>query len=246
MKKRINHLNPVFYLKNFWGLNKKLWVYSERHKYRPYSTNPIKASKKNEYYGKYEDILEQNYESPFAVVLKNYITIGKLSNDKEKQDFSKGVSHMFSRYVYIESLKKETGNDEALKHALDKRIVENRAQKILNMNWELIKAPVGSYFITSDFPVTPHIPKPNGDIYPEDIFEDPCVAVSFPLSKNICWLGRYNNLELKDLDVLIKNHLNPQRIKGCYKEVYAPVNDPEISELCFSQAPIQPFRNLYE
>tara|TARA_R110002050_G_scaffold44475_1_gene105933 strand:- start:4057 stop:4305 length:249 start_codon:yes stop_codon:yes gene_type:complete len=63
-KKRINHLNPSSYLKNFCDKKGMLWVYAKQNQYKPYHLNPENAARVREYYGKYEDNIEQDYESP--------------------------------------------------------------------------------------------------------------------------------------------------------------------------------------
>lgn len=244
-KKRVNHLTPSSYLKNFCDDKGFLWVYAEQNQYNPYHLKPENAARAKEYYGKFEDYLAQNYESPFIPLINQYIKFGKLAKDK-KHGFALLVSHMFSRYVFVEYLKKEIGKSGAVEHALDEKIIENRAQKILSMDWELVRAPIGKYFITCDLPVLSHIPNPGGDIPPEEVFEIPRTTISFPLSQNVCWIARYNNWNFKDLNELIK-HLNRQRIKCCYKEIYAPVEDTDLIKLLYYElGAIKPFRNLYD
>ena len=97
------------------------------------------------------------------------------------------------------------------------------------MQWSLLDAPVGKFFITSDNPVVLESLLP-----PEPVgFASPQAVVSFPLSPAICWVGSWvpgaPERQLADPETV--DDFNRLRVASAERFFFADRQDADIVDM---------------
>jgi hypothetical protein len=126
------------------------------------------------------------------------------------------------------STKKLTGNtfiENLLFHA------DTLKAELVTRPWQVLKAPAGTEFVTSDNPVITFIKLRDDLWHPGHGFRKPGVVVAFPLAPTACLTVGVAGREFQEVDAATVTRMNELVVSCCDRFVYSKMNSVEISNM---------------
>lgn len=113
------------------------------------------------------------------------------------------------------------------------QVVEDVERILSRMEWSLLCAPRGTFFLASDHPMCRWISPDKLNIYGGGLI-DRDIEITVPLSRRICACGHWiasDQKTYKEISVQLVHEVNRRTVWNARNFVYGPANDTKIMEV---------------
>jgi hypothetical protein len=138
------------------------------------------------------------------------------------------IREMIRRVAATFSQKEMTGNafiKDLLFHA------EMVKAELVSKTWQVLKAPAGIEFVTSDNPVITFLKLREDLWHPGHGFRTPGVVVAFPLAPNACLTMGWEGREFQEVDAAAVTRINEMIVSCCDRFVYSKTFNNQVQAM---------------
>lgn len=188
------------------------------------STQRLEWTKRN-WFQVYEQLDEAMKDEVFAAALVEHFN-RKLGGDK---------SVGWIQHHMKELIQQEATTANAKNNFLEQLVtnVEMTKSALLNRRISILKAPIGTQFVTSDYPLVTFAPLANGEFLPGEGFGKPTTMMVFPIAPNACLcFGGDDPATRHEVDSKVVDKINWIVMASAHHFVFAQTEDAQIDKLC--------------